>query len=70
LYDDQLKELDTDIDYGDYIGYAVSETDVRYFTVANDGKKNYHNNHTIMGYRGTYRTVECVPADPNEFRGV
>jgi hypothetical protein len=70
LYQAQLDELDTDIDYGDYIGYAVSETDVRYFTVANDGKKNYNNSNTIMGYKGTFRTIECVPSDPNEFRGI
>jgi hypothetical protein len=70
LYDAQLKELDADITYGDYIGYPVTETEVRYFTVTNDGKKNYDNAHTIMGYKGAYRTVKCAPVDANEFRGV
>ena len=69
IYDDQLQELDVDITYGDYIGYAVTETDIRYYTVVNDGRKNYDNEHTIMGYKGAFRTVLCAPVDPNEFRG-
>jgi hypothetical protein len=70
IYDDQLQELDTDISYGDYIGYPVTETDIRYFSVVNDGRKNYDNAHTIMGYKGAFRTVLCAPVDPNEFRGL
>lgn len=69
IYDKQLSELDTDIQYGDYIGYAVTETDVRYFSVVNDGRKNYDNTHTIMGYKGAFRTVLCAPVDPDEFNG-
>lgn len=69
IYDDQLQELDVDISYGDYIGYAVTETDIRYFSVANDGRKNYDNAHTIMGYKGAFRTVLCAPVDPDEFNG-
>lgn len=68
IYEEQLNELDTDIDFGDYIGYPVTETDIRYFTVVNDGRKNYDNKHTIMGYKGASRTVLCAPIDPNEFR--
>ena len=30
IYEEQLRELDVDLSYGDYVGYAVSETDVRY----------------------------------------
>ena len=70
IYDEQLQELDTDISFGDYIGYPVTETDVRYFAVVNDGRKNYDNRHTIMGYKGAFRTVLCAPVDPNEFRGL
>jgi hypothetical protein len=69
LYDAQLAELDAQLNYGDYIGYPVSETEVRYFSVVNDGIKNYDNKHTIMGYKGAFRTVLCAPVDENEFRG-
>jgi len=70
IYDDQLQEFDTDIDFGDYIGYPVSETEIRYFVVVNDGRKNYDNAHTIMGYKGAFRSVLCAPTDPSEFRGL
>jgi hypothetical protein len=70
IYDAQLSELGVNINYGDYIAYPVTETDIRYFSVANDGIKNYDNNHTIMGYKGAYRTVVCASIDANEFRGI
>lgn len=70
IYEEQLTELDTDIDFGDYIGYPVTETEIRYFSVVNDGRKNYDNAHTIMGWKGAFRTVLCAPTDPNEFRGL
>ena len=69
LYEAQLAELDAQLNYGDYIGYPVTETEVRYFSVTNDGIKNYDNKHTIMGYKGAFRTVNCAPVDENEFRG-
>ena len=67
IYDAQLKELDVDIMYGDYIGYPVTEDNIRYFSVANDGRKNYDNKHTIMGYKGAFRTILCAPVDASEF---
>jgi hypothetical protein len=70
IYEEQLNELKTSLSYGDYIGYPVTETEIRYFSVVNDGIKNYDNKHTIMGYRGAYRTVICSPIDASEFRGV
>ena len=70
IYTSQLAELDAELSYGDYIGYSVSETEVRYFSVTNDGIKNYDNKHTIMGYKGAYRTVKCAPVDEQEFRGL
>jgi hypothetical protein len=70
IYDKQLSELDTDISYGDYIGFPITETEIRYFSVSNDGRKNYDNKHTIMGYKGAFRTVICGSVDPSEFRGV
>jgi hypothetical protein len=70
IYSNQLHELKTSIDYGDYIGYPVTETEIRYFSVVNDGVKNYDNKHTIMGYKGAFHTVVCAPVDGSEFRGV
>lgn len=70
IYDAHLKELDVDITYGDYIGYAVSETEMRFYNVVNDGLKNYDNTHTIMGYKGAFRTITCSPVDEEEFKGV
>lgn len=70
IYSAQLEELDTEIDNGDYIGYAVSPTEMIYFNVSNNGIKNWDNKHTILGYKGAYRTVTCTPVDENEFRGV
>lgn len=70
IYEAQLAELDAELMYGDYIGYQVDETDIRYFSVVQDGRKNYDNTHTIMGYKGACRTVVCAPVDRNEFKGV
>ena len=70
IYDAQLNELKTEISYGDYIGYPVTETEIRYFSVVNDGVKNYDNKHTIMGYKGAFRTVVCASVDANEFRSI
>jgi len=70
IYDAQLTELKTTMSYGDYIGYPVTETEIRYFSVVNDGVKNYDNRHTIMGYKGAFRTIKCAPVDSSEFRGV
>lgn len=69
IYESQLAELDVELNYGDYIGYPVSETETRFFSVTNDGIKNYDNAHTIMGYKGAFRTVTCAPVDENEFKG-
>jgi len=70
IYSAQLEELQTEIDEGDYIGYAVGPTEMIYFNVSNDGRKNWDNKHTILGFKGAYRTVLCSPVDENEFRGV
>lgn len=70
IYDSQLTELKVTLSYGDYIGYPVTETEIRYFSVVNDGVKNFDNKHTIMGYKGAFRSVDCAPVDASEFRGV
>ena len=70
VYESHLEELGVDINYGDYIGYAETEDKMTYFTVANNGIIYSDNSHTIVGYKGFYRTVTCVPVDPSEFNGI
>lgn len=69
IYAAQLSELKIDLTYGDYIGYPVTETDIRYFSIVDNGVKNYDNKHTIMGYKGAFHTVTCAPVDASEFAG-
>ncbi len=70
IYDAQLTELKTTLSYGDYIGYPVTETEIRFFSVSDDGIKNFDNAHTIMGYKGAFRSITCAPVDGSEFKGV
>lgn len=70
IYQAQLDELKVDINYGDYIAFPIKENELRYFSVSNDGKKFYDNKHTIMGYKGAFRTIIAAPVDGSEFRGV
>jgi hypothetical protein len=70
IYDSQLTELKTSISYGDYIGYPISENNIRFFSVVNDGVKNFDNKHTIMGYKSAFRTIICAPVDKDEFNSI
>ena len=70
VYQAQLDELEVEINYGDYIGYAETEDKLKYYTVANNGIINSDNVHTIGGYKGFYRTITCVPTDIDEVDGI
>ena len=70
IYQQQLEELKVDIDYGDYIGYPLGGNKIRYYSVANDGKKNFDNKHTIMGYKSAFRTILCSIIDESEFKEI
>jgi len=70
VYEKQLREKGVDIKYGDYVGYRYTESDMKFWVVVNDGKINADNEHTIFGYKGAVRTVECAVADPNEFTAI
>lgn len=70
VYLRHLEELNIDIKYGDYIGYAESEDRIRYYTVSNDGKVTSDSKHNMFGYKPYYRTITCVPAQEAEFRGI
>ena len=66
IYQEQLNELGVEVSYGDYIAYPENEFTIKYFTVVNDGKIISDNSHTILGYKGFYRTIICTPALSNE----
>lgn len=70
IYTAQLDELQTNISYGDYIAYPVTETQIVYYTVSDDGIMNVDNKHTIMGFKPAFRTIKCSITDANEFMGV
>ena len=70
VYQAHLDELGIDISYGDYIGYYETETRVRYYVVANDGRVVSDNKHTYRGYKPFYRTIVATPVSDNEFRGI
>lgn len=67
IYQQQLDELDATLEFGDYIAYAINETTIKYFTVVNDGLKMHDDKHTILGFKGAYRSIICSPIDETEF---
>ncbi len=69
IYQKQLEEMGINIQYGDYVGYNIDETTMRYYSVSNDGIKNYDNMNTIMGYKPAFRKIVCTPVNENEFNG-
>ena len=70
VYMKHLEELEVDIKFGDYIGYAETEEMMRYYTVTDDGRVTSDNQHTIGGYKAFYRTIKCSFVNENEFDGV
>jgi len=62
--------LGIDIAMGDYIGYYETETRVRYYSVADDGRVVSDNKHSYAGYKPFYRTIIATPVSENEFRGL
>lgn len=70
VFEDELRENNCDIKYGDIVAYQDTETNLKYFQVSNDGKINSDNPHTAFGYRKFYRTIKAKNIDPNEFNGL
>jgi len=69
VYISHLEELNIDIRYGDYIGYADKEDKLRYYQVTNDGRITSDNKHKMFGFKPHYRTITCAIVQENEFRG-
>jgi hypothetical protein len=70
VYQDYLNNLGVDIAFGDYLGYYETESRVRYYSVADDGRVVTDNKHTYGGYKPFYRTIIGTPVNENEFRGI
>lgn len=70
VYLHHLEELGVNIQYGDYIGYAETESRMRYYVVADDARIVSDNKHTYGGYKPFYRTFVCTPVSEDEFKGI
>lgn len=60
IYNKELEENDCDIQRGDYIGIQVTPEHMEYFIVADDGRVNYDNAHTLWGTVPYYRSIVCT----------
>lgn len=66
----QLDEKNTEISYGDIVGYSDKQNNLKYFTVFDDDTINTDNPSTQFGYSGYFRRIKCTNVDPNVFKGV
>lgn len=60
IYNKELEENGCDIKRGDYIGLQVTPEHMEYFIVADDGRVNYDNAHTMWGTVPYYRSITCT----------
>lgn len=60
IYQKELEENSCDIKRGDYIGLQVTPEHMEYFIVADDGRVNYDNAHTMWGTVPYYRSIVCT----------
>lgn len=70
VYEKELEELKMNINLGDYIGYWITESEVKYYSVVNAAQPNYDNKHTYGGYKKFYFTYTATPVSVNEFNGI
>lgn len=56
----ELEENDCDIHRGDYIGLQVTPDHMEFFIVADDGRVNYDNEHTLYGFEPYFRSIVCT----------
>lgn len=60
IFEKELEENNCDIKRGDYIGLQVTPEHMEYFIVADDGRVNYDNAHTLYGTVPYYRSIVCT----------
>jgi hypothetical protein len=66
----QLDEKNTEINYGDIVGYSDRENNFKYFSVFDDDTINTDNQSSHFGYRGYFRRIKCTNIDPNLVNGI
>ena len=69
VFESTLVEFGTDIKVGDFIGVQVTERQMVYFQVENDGRNNYDNAHTQFCTTPLYRSMTASWVDPAIFNG-
>jgi len=70
IYQKELDDMQVDILLGDYLAYYETESKVRYYSVADDGRVVSDNKHNYGGVRPFYRTILATPVSRNEFKGI
>ena len=69
VYESELMYKNVEIVAGDYIGVQVTNEDMVFWTVVNDGKSNIANSQSMYGTTKFWRKIICAPVDSNEFDG-
>lgn len=59
----ELEQNNCDIHRGDYIGLQVTPEHMEFFKVADDGRVNYDNAHTVFGYKPFFRSIVCTTVE-------
>lgn len=60
IMEKELEANECDIKRGDYIGLQVTPDHMEYFIVADDGRVNFDNKHTLWGTKPYYRSIKCT----------
>lgn len=66
---EDLKDMDADVSYGDYLGIQITEDKWAYYEVADDSKLLGQNKLSIMGYRYIWRKLIGIPVEATQFNG-
>jgi hypothetical protein len=69
VYHKELEELNVTIQLGDYIGYWITESEMRFYSVIDAATPDYDNKHTYEGYKSFYYSYTATPVSANEFTG-
>ena len=69
VYVNTLVECGVDIKVGDMLGVQVTERNMVYFQVENDGKNNYDNEKLLFGTVPVVRNIIASPVEKSVFNG-
>lgn len=70
VYHKELSELKIEIKLGDYIGYQITEDEIRYYSIIDAATPDYDNKHTYGGYKSFYYSYTATPVTTDEFRAL